>query len=105
MYVYLYIHNKYTQNTHTYIMQTKTFILYAINRLTALIYMYVYVYISAGQQLIAINHIQNKSFCVHNMCVYCVYLLCIYKYTHMTWMYTFKKNTLCLYIKYIYIKK
>ncbi len=29
MYVYLYIHNKYTQNT--YIMQRKTFILYAIN--------------------------------------------------------------------------
>ncbi len=29
MYVYLYIHNKYAQNT--YIMQTKTFILDAIN--------------------------------------------------------------------------
>ncbi len=24
--VYLFINNKYTQNTHTYIMQTKTFI-------------------------------------------------------------------------------
>ncbi len=33
MSVYLYIHNKYTQNTHIlYIMQTKTFILDAINR-------------------------------------------------------------------------
>ncbi len=31
----LYMHNKYTQNTH--ILQKKTFILYAINRLTALI--------------------------------------------------------------------
>ncbi len=30
MYVYLYIHNKYTQST--YIMQTKTFILDVINR-------------------------------------------------------------------------
>ncbi len=30
--VYLFINNKYTQNTHTYIMQTKTFILDEINR-------------------------------------------------------------------------
>ncbi len=30
--MYLYIHNKYTPNTH--IMQTKTFILDAINHLT-----------------------------------------------------------------------
>ncbi len=35
MCVYLYIHNKYTQNT--YIMQTRTIILDAINRLTALV--------------------------------------------------------------------
>ncbi len=27
----VYIYNKYTQNTHTYIMKTKTFILYLIN--------------------------------------------------------------------------
>ncbi len=38
--LYLYIHNKYTQYTH--IMQTKTFILDAINRLTALIYYLLY---------------------------------------------------------------
>ncbi len=31
--VFIYTHNKCTQNT--YIMQTKTFILFAINRLTA----------------------------------------------------------------------
>ncbi len=31
MCVYLYMHNKYTQYTHTYIMQTKTFILDVIN--------------------------------------------------------------------------
>ncbi len=37
---------------------------------------------SAVKWLIVINRIQNKSFCLHNMCVYCVYL-CIYKYTHM----------------------
>ncbi len=30
-----------------------------------------------------INLIQNKCFCLHYICVYCVYLLCIYKYTHM----------------------
>ncbi len=50
-------------------------------------------YISnAGQWLIVISRIQNKRFCVHNMCV-CVCLLCmyiyiylyciVYKYTHM----------------------
>ncbi len=38
---------------------------------------------SAVKWLIAINRIQNKCFCLHNMCVYCVYLLCIYKYTHI----------------------
>ncbi len=31
IYVYLYIHNKYTQYTHIYLMKTKTFILDAIN--------------------------------------------------------------------------
>ncbi len=34
------------------------------------------------------------------MFVYCVYLVCIYKYTQM---HIFKKNMLCLYIKYIYV--
>ncbi len=29
-----------------------------------------------------INHIQNKVF-VYIICVYCVYLLCLYKYTHI----------------------
>ncbi len=43
---------------------------------------------SAVNRLIAINRIQTKSFLfifilLHNMCVYCVYLLCINKYTHM----------------------
>ncbi len=36
------------------------------------------------------------------MCVYGVYLLCIYKYTHMH-VYT-SENMLCLYIKYIYLE-
>ncbi len=30
-----------------------------------------------------INQIQNKSFNLHNICVYSVYLLCIYKYTYI----------------------
>ncbi len=36
---------------------------------------------SAVKRLITINRIQNKSF-VYKICVYCVYLLCIYKYKH-----------------------
>ncbi len=36
MCVYLYIHNKYTQYTHIYIMYAKSFILDAINRCPAL---------------------------------------------------------------------
>ncbi len=33
---------------------------------------------SAVKRLIVINRIQNKGFCLHNMCVYCVYIY-IYK--------------------------
>ncbi len=44
----------------------------------------VYVIISAVKRLIVINHIQNKSFCLHNIWVYTVYIyLFIYKYKHM----------------------
>ncbi len=35
------------------------------------------IYISAVKRLIVINHIQNKSFCLHNICVYTVYTVCI----------------------------
>ncbi len=38
---------------------------------------------SAGQRLIVINRIQNKSFCEHNICVCAVYIYYVYKYTHM----------------------
>ncbi len=69
-----------------------------------------------------INRIQNQGFCLHNMCVYCVYLLyiyiyiyiymCIYINTH-TCMYIFKKDLhvfTCIYLysyklDQIYIKK
>ncbi len=42
IYIYIYIHNKYTQHTHiyTYILCKQTFILDVINHLTALIYIY-----------------------------------------------------------------
>ncbi len=40
-------------------------------------------FISAVKRLITINRIQNKSFCLHNICVYGVYLLYLYKYKHM----------------------
>ncbi len=45
--------------------------------------LYSCIYISAGQQFISVNCIQNKSFCLHSICVFCVYVLCIYKYKHM----------------------
>ncbi len=37
---------------------------------------------------------------VYIIYVHYVYLLCIYKFTHM---HVFQKNMLCLYIKYIYL--
>ncbi len=55
---------------------------------------------SAVKRLIVINHIQNKSYCLHNVCVYAVYIY--YGYVNRP-TYIFKKNMLCLYIKYIYI--
>ncbi len=37
---------------------------------------------SAVKRLIAINHIQNKSFCLHNICVCSVYICYVYINTH-----------------------
>ncbi len=37
---------------------------------------------SAVKLLIVINCIQNKSFCLHKICVYCVFVFSLYKYTH-----------------------
>ncbi len=58
------------------------------------------VYTSAAKWLIVINRIQNKSFCLHDICVCAVYIYYVSKYKHM---HIFKKNMLCLYIKYLYI--
>ncbi len=57
---------------------------------------------SAVKWLITMNRIQNKSFCLHNISVCTVYIYYVYINTH-TCMYIFKKNMLCLYIKYMYI--
>ncbi len=70
-----------TQNT---VMYTFTFIWY-------------YIIFSAGQWLIENNHIQNKSFCVHNMRVCTVYIYYVYINTH-TCMYICKKICTCKYI-------
>ncbi len=46
-----------------------------------------------------IHHIQNKSFSLHNRCVLCVFIMCIYKHTH-THTHT------CIYLRkicYVYI--
>jgi len=37
-------------------------------------------------------HIHIHIHCLHNICVYCVYLLCTYKHTHMP-VYIFKKKS------------
>ncbi len=47
---------------------------------------HVCIYISAVKQLTAINRIQNKKNCLHNIYVFCVYL-CMYKYTHIQYIF------------------
>ncbi len=42
----------------------------------------VYIYISAVKQLIVINRIQNKCFCLHNICVCTVYIYYVFIHTH-----------------------
>ncbi len=38
---------------------------------------------SAAKQLIAINHIQNKSFCLHNICMFTVFIYLLYIQVHL----------------------
>ncbi len=60
-----------------------------------------YITSSAVKRLIVINLIQNKSFSSHNMCVYCVYLLCIYKYTLMQYIFwRYLHIFTCIYLIY-----
>ncbi len=53
------------------------------NTTTIIILILIYIYISTAKRLIAINHIQNKSFCLHNMCVLCIFIMYIEIHTHM----------------------
>ncbi len=47
-----------------------------------------------------INPIQNKGFCLHNICMCAVYIYYVYKYTHM---HVYISEECCLYIQYIYL--
>ncbi len=49
------------------------------------------VHFSAVKWLIEINRIQNKGFCLHNICVYTVYIYYVY-INKNTCMYIFKKR-------------
>ncbi len=58
------------------------------------------IYISAAKQLIVINLIQNKSFCLHNIYVFTVYIM--YKYTHIQYIF-WKYLHVYIYITYKYL--
>ncbi len=49
-----------------------------------------------------INRTQNKSLCLYNMCVRCVYLLCTYIKTQ-TYSIYFDNTYMYIYINIIYI--
>jgi len=42
----------------------------------------------AVKRLITINHIQNKCVYIINVCELCIIILCIYKHTHIQYMYS-----------------
>ncbi len=63
------------------------------------IYIRIYIYISAVKRLIAINRIQNKSFCLHNIYVCTFYIYYVYLNTHTHKVYILK---ICIFI-YMYI--
>ncbi len=62
----------------------------------------IYIFNSAVKWFITINHIQNKSYCLHNICRYTLYIyLCIYKYTNMH-VYILNKYVMFIYLIYLY---
>jgi len=78
-------------------------ILYYILYLMVYLYflcIFVIYFFRAVKQLIAINRIQNKSLCLHNICGCTVYNYFVYKYTHM---YVYLGKKYYLYLKYLYI--
>ncbi len=61
--------------------------------------LYIYICICPDKWVI----IYKISFCLHNLCVCCVYLLCIHKYTHI--QYIFRKYLhVYIYIHIFYIR-
>ncbi len=60
-----------------------------------LIIMSIVFFISAVKRLIMINCIQNKSFCLHNICMCTVYIYYVYINTHT--------NTYSIYFDNIYM--
>ncbi len=59
-------------------------------------------YSSAGQRLITINHIQNKSFCVYNIYVCTVYIYYVYIKTH-TYSIYLENIYMYSHVQYIFI--
>ncbi len=64
--------------------------------------MFHHIKISAVKRLIAINHIQNESFCLHDVCMCIVYIYYVYINT-LTCMHIFKKKISYVYILNIFI--
>ncbi len=61
----------------------------------------IYFFASAVKRLIAINHIQNKRFCLHNICMCTVFIYYVYINTHT---YSIYLENIYMYIHlYIYI--
>ncbi len=58
---------------------------------------------SAVKRLIAINHIQNKTFCLHNICMCTVFIYYVFINTHKHTVYSLK-IFMCIYIyKFIFL--
>ncbi len=57
-----------------------------------------YIFTSAVKRLIAINHIRNLSFCLHNMCVCIVHIYYVYLNTHT---YSIYFENIYMYLQFI----
>ncbi len=64
--------------------------------------MVLYIKISAVKQLIAINRIQNKSFCLDNISVYTVYIYYVYINTNTMHVYIYEKCVMFMLNIFIY---
>ncbi len=88
--------NKFTMHSHliSFIIKIISTILYLNVKVIirnhfffascSIILLQAYFISSAIIRLIAINHIQNKRFCLHNVCLCCLFIMYIYiKHTYM----------------------